>query len=116
MKEVKLMKNDFNFNNKYKLGGLVYSVLGCNYMNAVGGTFRGECNSDKALITLNTGELCYQQQLSTFIHEVVHGLAEEFNIELTEEQVEGLGKALFQYLRDNLEQVVEEFSKLEGDK
>ncbi len=42
-------------------------------------------------------------QLCTFIHEVIHGIDDIFEIGLEEEQVVKLGKGFYQFIKDNPE-------------
>ena len=49
-----------------------------------------------------------EQQKSTLLHEIVHGLDELYGIGLKEDQVEKLGTAMYMLVKDNPEMFSEE--------
>ena len=60
----------------------------------------GCSDSEKQLITIKDG-LKPDQERSTALHEVLHGISEMLGLGLTEKQVQGLETGLFSVLRDN---------------
>lgn len=66
----------------------------------VGDEIFGEINYNDLCIYINN--TCNEnEQKITLIHEVLHGISDTFDIGLSEEQVEKLGKGLFTVLTDN---------------
>jgi len=69
----------------YKIEYVDNKTLGGNY---------GDCNTTKAYIRINK-EITKQQQEDTLLHEVLHIISDELNIELGEKQVQILATALY---------------------
>lgn len=65
----------------------------------------GTISYDKQEIKLD--KTCKKDQsLCTLIHEVIHGIDADLNIELDEKAVELLGKGFYQFLKHNLDKLV----------
>ena len=60
----------------------------------------GLCDSTKNVIELRE-EICGDKLAEVFIHEVVHGIAENLNMGLKEDQVNNLAVGLWGFLKDN---------------
>lgn len=60
----------------------------------------GECRQDPPQIVIKTGQSS-KEEYSTFIHEVLHALSFDYDINLTESQVLKLEKALLNLLKLN---------------
>ncbi len=82
--------------------------IGCDFYNIVfeekplqdGELCRGLCNPDKRTITLQT-ELADTRLMETFLHECIHAIDDTYRVGLSELQVNVLGVALINLIRDN---------------
>ncbi len=94
--------------NKIRIGGMDYEVSKSNKVLVLEGK---ECFGiiyyNKHLIEINDNIGDIQQQEQTFLHEVVHGIIHERNLDLKnsdeESIVDELATALHQIIRDNPE-------------
>lgn len=66
------------------------------------GDLYGQIQYLPQVILLNS-DASGEAKKATLIHEVLHGLDEMYHIELTEEQIEKLGNALYMFVKDNEE-------------
>lgn len=60
----------------------------------------GELDHDKQRIHVRTGQPLEQEQ-DTLLHEVVHGIDHEMNLNMSEKQVRGLATGMLAVLKDN---------------
>jgi hypothetical protein len=82
-----------------KIGGFDYTVDYVPLVNqAIPRYGEIQFNQHKILVSY---EFSPQQQQCTLLHEAVHGIDQWLDIDLEEEQVEKLGKGLYQLLKDN---------------
>ena len=66
------------------------------------GDYYGDIYWDKSEIRLSSNNDDDQQQ-ATLIHEILHGISDMFNLDLSEDTVLRLGNALYTVIKDNPE-------------
>lgn len=85
---------------KIKIGYRDYKIKEKNNLIVDGEECYGMIETDKEIITLNK-RLDKKLKTETLIHEVVHGISEMYEADLTEDQVNRISKGLYIVLRDN---------------
>lgn len=60
----------------------------------------GYCDPEHRVIAINV-EQTEKQQLRTFIHEILHALSDEFNIDIKHKSIYKLEKAIYRFIKDN---------------
>lgn len=87
-----------------KIGGTVYKIQNekDSFVEA-GKAIDGGINYSQSLIRVARDNKSKQYADTTLIHEIVHGIIEEYNVEIPEEEkfTEGFSKGLYQVLKDN---------------
>lgn len=89
-----------------KIGGTVYKILNeKESFMADGKILDGGINYTQSLIKVARGDKSKQYADSTLIHEIVHGIIEEYSVKIPEEEkfTEAFSKGLYQVLKDNPE-------------
>jgi hypothetical protein len=90
-----------SFKNKIKIGFREFDLVYADGLrNNDGAALYGEIRYDTMEIKINT-EHDSNQQKSTIIHEVLHGIADYNGIELNENQTVGLGSNLYEFMKNN---------------
>lgn len=87
-----------------KIGGTVYKIQNEKEGFIVNGrALYGSIEPSKSLIRVARGNTSKQFADTTLIHEIVHGIIEEYSVEIPEEEkfTEAFSKGLYQVLKDN---------------
>jgi hypothetical protein len=88
---------------KVNIGGIIFNV---NLISGKSGNtlherdYLGNIDYEKCIITADK-DLNEQMVDITFMHEVMHGIANQYGVDLEEEDVERLARGIYQVLRDN---------------
>ena len=86
---------------KVKVAGVTYKVKEQEVvLNDDGHKLHGQCNYQQLIISLGKG-FPRQKSEQTFFHEVLHAISEEYNVNLTEDQVIQLTTGIYQVYQDN---------------
>lgn len=94
-----------NIPEKVKIGCKDYTVeILDKLLYLEGKTAYGIINTNSSKIEISTaGEVSKDSINLTFFHEVLHGLEDFLDIELTEEQIEKFAKGLYLFIKENPE-------------
>ena len=87
-----------------RIGGVDYQICRKEYLHADGKVLYGQIDYDDCEIRLSETEgLAFDHQCITLMHEILHGIIENYQIELDDEEkvVEALARGLFQVIKDN---------------
>jgi len=87
--------------SKVKIGGLVYDVLfESKLFDADNTRLYGQIDYNMLTIKLEK-DYCKQKQEVTLWHEIVHGIAVEYGVELEEEDIDRIAGGIYQVIKDN---------------
>jgi Zn-dependent peptidase ImmA (M78 family) len=88
--------------SKVKISGIDYHIEIAEHKSVENGVLMGEITYDKATIYINE-ELNDQLQVSTLLHEIVHGILYHMGSEMNDNEkfVEGFASGLHQVFKDN---------------
>ncbi|HOT31249.1 MAG TPA: hypothetical protein PLQ61_06765 [Bacteroidales bacterium] len=94
-----------NIPEKVKIGCKDYEIeIVDKLLYLEGKTACGVINRNSCKIELSTAEAMSEDSMNlTFFHEVLHGLEDFFDIDLTEEQIEKFAKGLYLFIKENPE-------------
>lgn len=87
-------------NSKVRIGCQDYTVIFKELVVEEGQECRGSCHSDRREIYLKES-LKDTRLMETFLHECIHAISDEYDLSLTEVQVNTLGISLLSLIRDN---------------
>lgn len=90
--------------DEIKIGWKNYKIIKTNPKHNLiegGNDCYGEIDYNKREIYLNYLLNDEEQNKATLIHEVLHGISDMYNLELSEDIVSRLGEALYIVLKDN---------------
>ena len=96
---------------KVRLNGVDFAVQWIHDLNDGEHILDGQINYNYSLINLNSGTQGYQAQCITFLHEIFHGILQEYDCSRAgtdaripkdeETLVETLARGMYQFLQDN---------------
>jgi hypothetical protein len=87
--------------SKVKIGGLVYDVsLESKLFNADNTRLYGQIDYNLLTIKLEK-DYAPQKQEATLWHEIIHGIAVEYGVELEEEDIGRIAGGVYQVIKDN---------------
>ena len=97
-----MINNTMTMPNNIKIGPRVFKVsLVENLLDADGSQkLNGHILYDKALIRIDSGLAPVSQRL-TMIHEIVHGIADYLDVEMSEKEVSTMANGITAMLMDN---------------
>lgn len=93
-----------NIPDYVRISGIEYKVKYVPNLNDGCKLCYGHIDFDRCEIQISkTIEFDEQKQIVTLLHEVIHGIIEEYNVDMSDEEsaVKGISKGLFQVIRDN---------------
>ena len=96
--------------DKVKIGWKEYKISKeekCSILVVEGAECYGQISYDKQMIYLRK-ENSEEQDKATLIHEVLHGISEMYNLDLSEDIVTRLGDALYTTIKDNKLKLIKE--------
>lgn len=88
-----------NILDKVKIGGLIYDVKVVDELYKDGQELLGWIQPDKLSIRLEKAPRQIMEQV--FIHEIIHGIDNEYNIDLSESQVDRIANGIYALIQDN---------------
>jgi len=86
-----------------RIGGVVYAVRYEKRLNNGSNLAYGHIDYDKALIRLASNLQSFQGECQTFLHEILHGIAKHFGLDVEddEETIDKLARGLYMVIADN---------------
>lgn len=93
---------------KIKLNNCSIDVITESPSDWAGGSCMGQCNLRKGTIRISS-EMPKDIQDSTFVHELVHMIANMGSVELDEMETDAMANGILSYLKDNKKDVLERF-------
>ena len=76
----------------------------CDNNDFVSVTHWGRCYHDECKIVLNK-TICKQKLEQTFLHEIIHIISLDYELELEEDEVTRLANGLYAFLKDNFKEI-----------
>lgn len=86
-----------------KIGAVTYGVKYENNLNDGEHMVYGQINWENHVIRLSEGLQDTQGEYHTLLHEIVHGVAHEYGLDINEETTDFLASGLHQVIVDNPE-------------
>lgn len=94
-----------NIPESVRIGGMEYAVIREPFLsNENGHELLGQIRYQQGVIALSENvEMCHDAACMTLLHEILHGLARHFDLEIENEEtvVDAFARGLFQVLQDN---------------
>lgn len=92
-----------NIPKKLKIGGVSYTVKFVDTVTMGNQVCYGKISYDSSAIELSNKNLGIQCKEMTFLHEILHGIAYQANLTITDEEqvIDTLAKGLHQVILDN---------------
>lgn len=93
-----------NIPESVRIGGVDYKICRKEHLHANGSLLYGQIDYDDCEIRLSTTDgLAFDHQCITLLHEIVHGIIENYKIYLDDEEkvVDAFARGLFQVIKDN---------------
>lgn len=89
--------------DKVRIGGVDYNIKFEERLNNGAQLAYGHIDYDAALIRIDTNLREEQGKCQTLLHEILHGIAKHFELEIEgdEDTVDKLAKGLFMVIQDN---------------
>lgn len=87
--------------DKVKICGVSFDVVYLDNLNDGNKVLLGETNYDNTTIKLCSSNQSEEGKKMTFIHEVVHVIDNAFQLKLSEEYIESIGRGVFALINDN---------------
>jgi len=91
--------------DRLKIGGMEYLVAECRELTSKGKRLSGMADHECGLISINRDETCYEHRCVTLLHEALHALANQADIDTSSKKAERLitvlAYGLYQLLMDN---------------
>ena len=97
-----------NIPEKIKLNGVTYDVVWKDDMFEDEERLDGRINFSKNTIELNKSSQSYQSACRTFIHELIHFILEEYNIDDCDNKIPANEEALCDLMAKGLYQIFED--------
>ena len=93
-----------NIPKSVRIGGVDYTICRKEYLHAEGHVLYGQIDYDNCEIRLSETEgQAFDHQCITLLHEIMHGIVENYQIALDDEEkvIEAFARGLFQVIKDN---------------
>ena len=104
-----------NIPESIRIGGVEYAIVNEPFLSdETGHELMGQIRYQQGVIALSENvEMCHDAACMTLWHEILHGLARHFALEIENEEavVDAFARGLFQVLQDNADRL---FDRKEG--